>query len=706
MFTIQLPDGTEVSLPADMPPEQIRDLIASKFPNASTSSPADPTITVGGRTMSGADYMALPDEERQLIRNEIAQRNPETWERPWWANRNTIGDSIWQMSKYGADAEEYEPSMVPILDSIGAFGNQLAANAPFGGPILKDWGEKVDAGFASLVEGKPVTAEEREAINKADAERFPLHAAAGGLTGQIAPLAVLGATQLGARALGMAGPLWQRALLGAASGATISGADALARGKTPREALIEGLWGVGTGAALPYAEHVISPVVRALLGKNIPASVRSIGQNAARDRIDPATILAQLDAIGPDAMLLDLGPNLTRQAGAIASLPGEGQTILRSRLADRHDGSPARIRREADEIFGPATTPRMFTDDITAQQEALRPQYEKLLEGASWVDTAPVALRLESAAVNLRGEAQSTARTLRNMLNITGGNELDPYPGTLLQIRDQIDLFLKEVKDGEARNLLRDTRRQVNDILVGAVPGIRQVDAQAATLAQQRQAFEDGMAALDSGLTDLRPTDLRDMLEGTPAEVLSALSQGTRAEIDRLIGTKAGNIEELKDALLDGGSWNRERLGEIFGPEQAQPLVDLLERELTYNRHYNQVFRDTDQAAIAAAQKAIAPTNVEFGATAEGALLKLLERAVNAGVRTRSQAVSSGIAELLSGRPTQEMIDLMTAVQKQAQRGNLPPAVAGLVTDWPGEPPNPTDAAETIDVVREVPIFP
>ena len=63
--------------------------------------------------------------------------------------------------------EPYQGSSVPVLDPINAFATKAVESIPIAGPALSNVGNNVDAAFASIVEGKPVTPEERAAINAA-----------------------------------------------------------------------------------------------------------------------------------------------------------------------------------------------------------------------------------------------------------------------------------------------------------------------------------------------------------------------------------------------------------------------------------------------------------------------------------------------------------------------------------------------------------
>ena len=98
----------------------------------------------------------------------------------------------------------------------------------------------------------------------AQAEReSPIASTALQVAGGTAALAPLGATALGARALGGAGTLGQRVVAGGLSGAGISAADALARGEDPTTAAE---LGGGIGAALPVIGSAVGRIGRTARG--------------------------------------------------------------------------------------------------------------------------------------------------------------------------------------------------------------------------------------------------------------------------------------------------------------------------------------------------------------------------------------------------------------------------------------------------------
>lgn len=142
-------------------------------------------------------------------------------------------------------------SMIPALDPINAAGAKLAESVPIVGPKLAEFGRNVDAGFASLVEGRPVSADERGAITQQEQANFPVASATGQSAGVLLPFNALSATKVGGAALGNTGNLLSRVFAGGASGGAIAGADALARGATLDEAKDQALLGVAGGAGAP-----------------------------------------------------------------------------------------------------------------------------------------------------------------------------------------------------------------------------------------------------------------------------------------------------------------------------------------------------------------------------------------------------------------------------------------------------------------------
>src|SRR5690606_31511477 len=115
--------------------------------------------------------------------------------------------------------------------------------------------------------------------------------------------------------------------------------------------------------AFPLAERALSPLVRALMGQaKTPQEVSVLGRALERDQISPQQFPQLVEALGPAGMPIDIGENTMRMGAGIASLPGEGQTVIRNATANRQYGNEAlgvpsanaRIQAGVNDALGPA----------------------------------------------------------------------------------------------------------------------------------------------------------------------------------------------------------------------------------------------------------------------------------------------------------------------------------------------------------------
>lgn len=353
-----------------------------------------------------------------------------------------------------------------------------------------------------------------------------------------------------------------------------------------------GTAGLGLTAFNPAARAAASSVgvaQRELSGRNHRLLQRELG-NAD---IAPNQVGPRLSQVGEGAVLADLSPGLQARAAAIATTPGGGAKTIVDTLSARRAGSNSRIVSDVDNTLGPAPIPSVLAAENVASKRALSPEYQTLFrDQARAVDTSTIALDLDSMAVNLRGDAQKRAQSIRSMLNVVGTEELDPNPETLFQVRQAIDGILATEQNPQAIGTMTYIRKQVDDLLADAVPGIKEIDAQYSELARQGEAVQTGQQLLDTGRTAPRPSEVEDMMgsgalpQGAqigPSAVPLRLRQGARAEIDRLIGTNVRDINAMKRIVAGEGNWNRDRLVSVFGQEKAEQLLNILEREAAFN---------------------------------------------------------------------------------------------------------------------------
>lgn len=550
-------------------------------------------------------------------------------------------------------APGYEPSSVPILDPLSTFANRAVEAVPVIGKPIADFGRGIEE---KLYGEQPGT---RQKIENANAAQFPVAAAAGDITGTVAPFAGAGAFSMGARLLGMTGSTMARVGAGSVSAGTIEFLDSLSRGEDLGKAGTDAMWATGLGGAFPIVQKVAGMVVKAVTGKALEPAEAALAKALEADGIKLEDIAQKMEQLGPEAVLADLGPNLQRLTGSLASLPGPAQKLVRQALGLRADGINRRVQTDADAILGPAKSPATVEAELKAGKKALSPEYTNALANADSGDLSGVAANIEDAILQEKGAARNALEQVRDMMNFTAPAAdglpaqtiLDPNPSGWLKTRQAIDGMLEGQTDGNVVRVLTDARRQIDEALAAHVPGIKAVDAKYAELAKQGEAFEMGQKALDSGRTAMWPQELADKIASATGGQQQRLSEGARSEIERIIGTTTNNLNALKTALKGEGSWNRERLASLFGPEKADRLLAVLEREKTFDATNRIVTQNSETAARTAMQREVEHTAPQLsGTTLTGLFMSGGQKLANAGAHFRRSGTNAQIAEALMGR--------------------------------------------------------
>src|SRR5262249_21626575 len=156
-------------------------------------------------------------------------------------------------------------------------------------------------------------------------------------------------TRIGSAAMGMRGPFAARMAGGLTGGAVIGAGDAATRGENP-------MTGAGTGAAVGFASPIVGRVVggavreaskfAAPLGPELTDYARGAINKVSRALTDDDIALARSRAanLGPQGMLVDLGPNLRLQGEALATQPGSANRIVSDAAGGRFADASSRIR--------------------------------------------------------------------------------------------------------------------------------------------------------------------------------------------------------------------------------------------------------------------------------------------------------------------------------------------------------------------------
>jgi hypothetical protein len=659
-ITVNLPDGSRAQFPDGTSKEVMKAAIQKKLGMTAAAAPAP----VGDTPPPGAKPGS----------REYAQ---------WALQRATSGNAVPQV---GPAPIEYQPAAPDLgtaaLDNLRTYGYSTMHSVPFVGDKIAGKFNEAKAAFHNV----PLA--DVEAQHNQLREQNPAASIAGNIVGPTAALAPLGATALGARLLGMSGSLGSRVGFGLASGGGITFGDALSRGDNVQDAAVKGLVGAGIGVALPALGAGAQKVFQAVTRSGVPRPVAQVSKALRREGIDAQTLPTRMADLGPEGMLADLGPNLTRQASTLASLPGRAQGIVRGRLTERAAGANQRVRDTLDNELGPSPIPSLEKASIRAAQDALSPHYEAVLQRGQPVNVTSIAQNIAGNIQLLRGEPQRVLERLLPMLNEHGTNQLTTSPRVLFEVRKAIDGMFEGELTTQSRAVLTATRQRIDAELARAVPGIKQVDGQFAELASQNAAIDRGGQVLSNGPEAPWPADLAAEVAGASQGVRQRLSQGTRALLERIVGNNANDVQALNRLIKGEGDWNRDRLVTLFGPERTDRIIRAIQNEITFSRTNNIVQQGPETAARLHGGQELGEINMQVpaGTTWTGAIAGAGAKVLNKVMNTDRSEINARIAELLTMRGLPPDVESALRRAMQPRRNSLVPP-AGVATGVAGQLP-------------------
>jgi len=522
------------------------------------------TLEINGRDVEVDDsFLSLSPADQEATVDEIAQ---------------SLGASTPQPETFPTSSGE-------------AYRRNFFDGIPVVGPLIRGGVERAAAGVVSALDPnrtyEDVRASQEQRAPQLSANH-PTASTLGSVSGTVAgtmPMIAAAPAFFGA-----SGPAALRLAMAPTSGGLLGAADAGVRSGGDRTEMAQGgLLGAALGLTGLGASELLGSGASAFTrwlsgGKSTPAQ-RKFVEAITRDNVDD--VAGAMQKVGPDAMPLDVGPNTRNLGQGVVTVPGPGRTIVEDAVKARDVGANSRISTTLDDTLGKAKSPSQLTANIEEQMGRLGPSYDEALRGAKPAYTANIAKKIDDMANNLRGNPQKAAQRVRSMLNETGKDSLDKNARTLLETRRGIDGMM-ETADGPTKSALTMMRHQIDQELSRAVPGIKGVDAQYHELARQREALVRGQQVLDSGRTAPRPAELAEEFnsggvpEGQlvgPSGVPQRLREGSRAEIERIIGTNANDRVALQRLIKGEGDWNRDRLAILFGKEKAEKIIGLLDRE-------------------------------------------------------------------------------------------------------------------------------
>ncbi|KAA0698545.1 hypothetical protein DTW90_12115 [Neorhizobium sp. P12A] len=477
-----------------------------------------------------------------------------------------------------------------------------------------------------------------------------------------------------------------------ASGMGIGATDSGIRSDLdPRQTATGAVVGLGAGAAGPYLGQMIGSGVRYFTsaGEDALSGLSKAAQRYISDTLGSPDKVAQLrDALsrlGDNAMLADASPEWLGVARGSAAQPGMRDAIV-TPLAERAAGANSRLATAMDENLGPNVVPSEVQRGIEANQHAVGPSYREAFRDGRPYDMQPIADAIDADIGRLRGPAQNSLRQVRGMLNVNGTQQLSSDPNVMFETRQAIDGMLQTEQNVKAISALVDARQMLDDGLTRAVPSIKEPDAVYAELARQKAALGRGQQVLDSGRTSPRPSELAQEVEQGvqpqglqigPSAVPLRLSQGARAEVDRIVGTNANDVARMNQLIKGDGDWNRSRLATLFGQEKADRLFRVLEGEKIFADTNNRVTRGSDTAMAnrfgAMLDDVSKTSEIPADTTLTGLGLRAAHKTIKSALEERAEQAGARFANDLGRVSVAQGAQRDAIVQALVRRSQLPP---------------------------------
>lgn len=509
---------------------------------------------------------------------------------------------------------------------------------PIAGPSILSGAENLRA----AVQGVPVEDIQYETRRAQDAN--PITTGVGGVAGAVAPFMPLAGLPVVGRALGMSGGLASQMGFGAASGGLIAAGDTLARGGNAEDALTSGAIGVGAGGLLPVAGKVLGAGWSALTGTTVPKQARVAGRALKDDQIPASQITRRLQALGPDGMLMDLGPNLQSQAGALAAVPGPAQKTVREAVENRVAAAPSRVANDVAQTVGNGPDIETLKQAITQQQkQAAKPLYDAIRNVPVDVTKGNfgfvLATPMGKAALKNAIELAANDGVVFNNTGMTAGM-IDYTKQALDDIAKEAFRQGKDNVGRQASELARVLRTEADKV----VPGYKQAREAFAGPAAIKDAIDEGATVFSK---DISPDQLRRTWSGMSVSEQDAYIQGVQASLEAQLGNAVNDVASLRNMFKKG--WNEEKLRIILGKDIADDLLKRIDRELLFGNTTNVVARNSETARRTASMSEVAPEQADL-------------RQVNlvGGILAAFNAARGAVAQKLRGNANQELAKLLT----------------------------------------------
>jgi hypothetical protein len=142
-----------------------------------------------------------------------------------------------------------------------------------------------------------------------------------------------------------------------------------------------------------------------------------------------------------------------------------------------------------------------------------------------------------------------------------------------------------------------------------------------------------------------------------------AFAKGSRGEINRVLGTKANDLQALRGELQGEGGWNTDKLATVHGVPAANELIGSVDRNLKFRDTYNKVVENSQTAQRTAAAKEMKPDpSIETPFFGPGSTV------TGMGVTAAKKGASAVINALLRSDPTRSYGEVARTLTEQGAK--------------------------------------
>lgn len=497
---------------------------------------------------------------------------------------------------------------------VGAGLTAAIGDLPIVGPALLGGAQRAAAGLSSLIDGEPYSDNLRQAqgITETAQEQNPAARLAGGIAGNVGAFAGLGATGLGARALGITGPnLLARAGMSGLSGAAISGADTAVRGGDASDIINSTAIGGGIGAAIPVvgaglkkgAEAVgdrVYPFINAVRNPTQEAQ-RRVGVAMATDRAaNPGMILDQADEAVAAANNIPLanvdrgGETTLALARSVANQSPSSRASIQNLASDRFGAQSQRAADFIRNITGGKADDLLYQENLSKMARAAnRPAYNAAFKApqAQQVFTPRIQQLMQSPSfrravdeVPTRSADRGAVAGFKQIGNPFSKNSQGAYvlrrnaDGSLvapsLEFWNQVKINLDDAIGGAKRSGnnqmasdLMGLKTALVDELDNLVPSYKAARQGAAAFFGAEDALEAGKKF--AGTPRLVPEAKKAFQSFKPAEK-EAFATGYASELIDRIKASGDRTNVINSVFKNQAA--RESMELVFGPQKAKQI--------------------------------------------------------------------------------------------------------------------------------------